>query len=139
MLQSFTKNVDQSTYPATVNISNAVLAPTPIVPDKDIEFYTAATTTFKLRKDIKSILQQYGPDKAFAVTVGNQPVYYGKIHPAYLSSLTFGLPTIDPLSFSNNELQINYVNVAGASSLQQLDKRNDSRILAALSASGRLR
>ncbi len=77
MLKSFTVNVDQTTSPATVSISNAVLADTPLVTDKEIEFYKKSTTTFKLRKNIKPIIQNYGADKAFAVSVNNQPVYFG--------------------------------------------------------------
>ena len=139
MLQSFSLNINQATNPATISISNAVLAETPLVADHDIRSYTRSTTTFNLRKDIKSTIQNYGPDKAFAVTVDKQVVYYGKFHPAYLSSITFGLATIDPIFYSNNELKIHFAAIDGNSNLQQLDKRNDTLIINALSATGRLR
>ncbi len=139
MPKSFTVNVDQTTSPATVSISNAVLADTPLVTDKEIEFYKKSTTTFKLRKNIKPIIQNYGADKAFAVSVNNQPVYFGQFHPAYLSSIAFGLATIDPILFSDNALKIQFPTVDGNSYLLQLNKRNDSRIINTLKATGRVR
>lgn len=108
----------------------------PLVADQDIAFYIQSEATFKLKKNIKSLIQNYGADKAFAVTVDNQPVYYGKFHPGYLSSLVFGLAIIDPLLLRNNELAIGFVTTAGPNAL---DKRNDVRLLSALKSSGRLR
>ena len=139
LLKSFTSTVDQSTTPATVSITNAVLEDTPLVGDEDIRFYTKATATITLRKDIQSTIQNYGPDKGFAVTVDNQPIYYGRFHPIYLSSMTFGVATIVPLFYNNNELKIDFINLEGNSFLQQLDKRNDSRILNTMKATNRLR
>jgi len=139
MLKSFTVNVNQTTSPAALTISDAVLADTPLVADRDIEFYAKSTTTFKLRKDVKSVIMNYGADKAFVVTVDKHPVYFGKFHPAYLNSITFGVATIDPILYSNNELQIQFATVEGNPDLQQLDKRNDNLITNSLAASGRLR
>lgn len=136
VLKSFTQHINQATSPATLNISNAVLEDAPLVADQDIAFYIQSEATFKLKKNIKSLIQNYGADKAFAVTVDNQPVYYGKFHPGYLSSLVFGLAIIDPLLLRNNELAIGFVTTAGPNAL---DKRNDVRLLGALQASGRLR
>lgn len=137
LLKSFTSTVDQTRTPAVISITNAVLDDTALITDQDILFYTKATTTFTLRKDIKATIQDYGPDKAFAVTVDNQPVYYGKFHPIYLSSITFGMATIDPV-FSNNELKIYFATTEG-NFFEQLDKRNDSRIINTLIATNRLR
>lgn len=121
-------------------VLNAILDDAPLVANQDIEIYTRKTTTFTTKKDIKTILQNYGAEQAFVVTIDDQPVYYGKFHPSYLSSLDFGVATIDPLMIVNNkELKINFVNIEGNSLLQQLDKRNDSRIINALRSSGRLR
>lgn len=139
MLKSFTATIDRTTNLATVSILNAVLADTPFIADADIEFYTKSTTTFKLKKDIKSIIKNYGADKAFAVTVNNHAVYFGVFHPAYLSSIAFGVATIDPILFSDNELKIQFATIDGNSYLLQLDKRNDSRITNSLKASRRLR
>jgi hypothetical protein len=142
VLKSFSENVGMAGGMAVISISNAVLADAPLVSDQDIESYTRATTTFKIKKDIKSIIENYSKDKAFAVTVDNQPVYFGKFHPLYLSSMTLGVATLNPISYSlhtNNELQIDFITITGNSSLQHLDKRNDSRILDALRASGRLK
>ena len=139
LLKSFTTTIDRTTNPATVSISNAVLADTPLVANTDIEYYTKSTTTFKLKKDIKSIIKDYGADKAFAVAVNNEAIYFGAFHPAYLSSIAFGFATIDPILFSDNELKIQFATIDGNSYLLQLDKRNDSRITNSLKASGRLR
>ncbi|HEY0055191.1 MAG TPA: hypothetical protein VGB63_07535 [Pedobacter sp.] len=139
LLKSFTSTVDQSTTPATVSITNAILDKTPLVTDQDIQFYTKATTTFTLRKEIQTTIQNYGQDKAFAVTVDNKPVYFGKFHPMYLSSMTIGVATISPPFPNQNELEINFIYIEGSSFLKKLDKRNDSQIVTALSATGRLR
>lgn len=139
MLKSFTANVDVTTTPATVSISNAVLADAPLIADKDIKFYTKSTTTFELKKDIKSIIKNYGADKAFAVTVNNQPIYLGVFHPGYLSFIAFGVATIDPIPSSDNELNIQFATIEGNTFLLQLDKRNDNQIINSLKATGRVR
>lgn len=139
LLKSFTTKVDQSTTPATISITNAVLDDAPLVSNQDIKVYSKATTTFALNKEIQAIIQHYGADKAFAVTVDNQPVYYGQFHPLYLSSITFGMATISPLLLNNDELKIDFATIEGGSFLQQFDKRNDSRIINALKATNRLR
>lgn len=139
MLQSFVVRTEPATSPPTITITNAVLSTTPLVADNEIEFYTKSTTTFKLKTDIKPIIQNYSTDKGFAVVVNGQPVYYGQFHPAYLSSISFGIATIDPTLFSNNELKIDFPTITGNATLQQYDKRNDPLLINALSASGRLR
>lgn len=139
LLKSYTETINQTTTPATLSLSNAVLDDAPFVADEDIRYYKKSTTTFTLKKNIKPIIHDYGADKAFAITVDKQPVYFGKFHPAYLSSIQFGVATIDPVLFSDNELTIQFAMITGSSDLQQLDKRNDSRIINALKASGRLK
>ncbi len=66
-------------------------------------------------------------------------MYYGRVHPAYLSSMTLGLATIDPILNDDYELIMRYVNIDQMPILQQLDKRNDERLLRALRETGRLR
>ena len=92
-----------------------------------------------MKKDIKSAIQNYGADKAFAVTVDGQTVYYGIFHPSYLSSIRFGVATIDPTLSNANRLPIRYATIDGNDDLKKLDQRNDSRIIDALKATGRLR
>ena len=139
MLKSFTTSINPISNLPVLSISNAVLADTPLIADKDIAFYTIATTTFKLRNDIKPVIKNYGADKAFAITVNSQPVYFGKFHPGYLSSMTVGVATIDPILYTNNELEMKFVLVNGNTDLQKLDKRNDSQIINALKAAGKIR
>lgn len=139
LLKSFAVNVDQTTTPFTISVVNAVLADAPLVANKDIAYYTKATRTFKLKRDIKAVIQNYGPDKAFTVTVDGQPVYYGAFHPGYLSSIVFGLAMIDPILLNDRNLPIQFATIDGNSFLLQLDKRNDERILNALRATRRLR
>jgi hypothetical protein len=139
MLKSFSISEDLSTRPATLSIVNAVLADTPLVANHDISFYIKSSATFILKKDIKPIIQNYGPDKAFAVTVDNEPVYYGQVHPAYMSSIRFGIATFDPVYLSKNQLKIEFAPTDGSTYWKELDKRNDSRLLGALKVTGRLR
>lgn len=138
MLKTFTTGVDQSHSPYINTITNAVLESSPLVADADIVSYSKDSYTFTLRRDMKSIIQNYGPDKAFAVTVDNEVVYYGAFHPAYLSSLRFGLATIDPILYNNNQLRIDFINSTGMM-VHPLDKRNDDRIINTMKATGRLR
>jgi hypothetical protein len=139
LLKSFTVVNDPSTSPAAVRITNAELESSPLVSDQDIASYKLATTTFTLKKDIKPIIKDFGADKAFAVTVNRQPVYFGLFHPSYLSSMSIGIATIDPFLYNNNELPIQFVNLTGVAVLHPLDKRNDDMIINAFKASNRLR
>jgi hypothetical protein len=138
-LKTFELNVNQTATPATLVITNAVPEDKPIVSDNDIEYYTKSTSEFKLNKDISSITKTYGRDKAFVVTVNKQPVYYGVFHPAYLSSMSLGVATIDPILFDGKNLKVQFIKIEGNSLLQKLDKRNDSRITNSLKSTGRLR
>lgn len=139
LLKSFTTTLNQSTTPPTVSLTNPLLEDKPLVADGDIAFYTRTTTTFTLRRSVQARLQNFGPDKAFAVTVDGQPVYYGRFHPLYLSSITFGLATIAPPFSNSKELTIDFAALNGDPLLQQLDKRNDPKIILALKSTGRLR
>jgi hypothetical protein len=138
LLQSYTTSIS-SANPGIVSINNPVLEDTPFVRDDEIAYYDQQSRTFRIRTNIKQDVQTFGPDKAFAVTVNNDPVYYGRVHPAYLSSITFGIATIDPILTGTNELPMRYAFMDQVPALQQLDKRNDPRILNAFRATGRLR
>lgn len=139
ILESFNTTVDTSTNPFTISISNGILADQPLIENKEILFYTKSETTFKISKELHSVIGDYDSDKAFAITVDKEPVYFGKFHPGYLSSLILGVATIDPILSSDNELKIDFITLQGRPDLIKLDKRNDSRIIDALNASGRLR
>ena len=139
LLDSFTRSVDASTNPAIIRYSNTSLAALPLVADGDIVGYSPSKTTFYLQKNIAPIIKNFGPDKAFAVTVDGQPVYIGEFRPAYLSSIVFGIASITPELVDGKELPINYIRLDNAPSLQHLDKRNDNKLLDAFRRSGRLR
>ena len=139
MLKSYSLVSNSSTSPYTVSITNAVMEESPLVKDDDIRSYGYRNREFSFRSDIAAGIKNFGPDKAFAVTVNNQPVYYGKIHPAYLSTMTIGLATIAPEFISQNSLKIEYMLIEGNTDLKVLDKRNDKRILNAFVRSNRLK
>ncbi len=139
LLKSFSQTVNQATNPATITISDGRLEDKPLVAGRDIQFYTEANSTFTLNKDIQTTIQNYGPDKGFAVLVDGQPVYYGLFRPLYLSSIVFGVAIIQPLGVVKNELPIKFTFLTGNTFLPSLDKRNDSRIMNALRAAGKLR
>jgi hypothetical protein len=138
LLKSFNAAIDTTKTPVVHVMTNAVLDDTPLVANEDIRFYMKDNSTFILRKNIQPIIQNYGPDKAFAVTVDGQPVYYGKFHPMYLSSMIYGLATITPTLANGKELRIDFVNLA-ATFADALDKRNDPRIIHVLRGTGRLK
>ena len=140
LLKSFSFKVDQTTSPATISISDAVLSDTLLLRDQDILLYTQSSATFKSSKNIKTIIKDFGSNRGFAVTVNKDPIYFGLFHPSYLSSLVYGLSTIDPITYPlNNNLIIHYEFIAGNTYLQQFDKRNDARIIDALKQTGRVR
>jgi hypothetical protein len=139
LLNSFITQIDQTTNPPTQYITHAVIEDMPFITDRDIKFYTKNTATFQLRSNISHRLKQLGTGKAFAVTVDGHPVYYGKIHPSYLSSIVFGLATIEPVSTNGKELSIHFAETSENPLLKLNDRRNDSKLLTALKESGRLR
>jgi hypothetical protein len=138
LLKSFTAGIDQSVTPPVSTITNAVLESIPLIYDEDILSYSKENYTFTLRRDIKSIIQNYGSDKAFAVTMDGHVVYCGIFHPAYLSSLPFGIAMIDPILVNNKELRVDFINTTGLYT-HPTDKRNDDQIIHALKVTGRLR
>lgn len=138
LLKSFNSGIDTTQRPVVNIITNAVLDDTPLIANEDIRFYTRENCTFTLRKNIQAVIQNYGPDKAFAVSVNDEAVYYGRFHPMYMSSLVYGLATINPLFPNNNELRIDFINLGGTN-IDPLDKRNDTRIINALKETRRVR
>jgi hypothetical protein len=138
LLKSFAASLDTTKTPAVNIIKNAILNDTPLLADEDIKYYTKENCTFTCRKDIQSLIQNYGHDKAFAVTVNSQVIYYGVFHPMYLSSFTYGVAIITPFLLQNKELRVDFTNLTGTY-VSQLDKRNDRRILEVFSATGRLK
>lgn len=139
-LKSFTIQPDQTTSPATLLLKDAVLSDTILVADKDIISYTQSSATFSLKNNIAPIIKDYTGNQGFAITVNKNPIYFGIFHPAYLSSMVIGIPTIDPIFYDiKKELTMNYILITGNTYLSQIDKRNDSQIIDALKQSGRLR
>jgi hypothetical protein len=137
LLQSFNLTLDTSAGLPVHAVSNAVLAATPLVADGDIDSYDQSTHTFELSRNINAEIKDLGADKAFAVTVDRQVIYYGVFQPSYLSSLRVGIALIDPL-FTKTELRIGFVNITGTI-IHAKDKRNDSQLLFALQSSRRLK
>ena len=139
LLKSFSI-VSIPTTPGTLTITDAKLEKNPLVANNDIEYYRQSEWLFKLKKNIRPLVQDFSSDKGFAVMVNNHVVYYGIFHPAFLSSIAFGIATIDPFMFTtDNSVSMQFANLDNNPQLSQLDKRNDPRLLAAMSASGRLR
>ena len=139
LLKSFAI-VSSATIPEAVTITDAKLEKTPLVADSDIEYYKQSEWLFKLKKNIRPLIQNFSSDNGFAVMVNNHVVYYGIFHPEFLSSITFGLATIDPFTFTTeSSVSMQYANFNNNPQLTQLDKRNDPRLLAAMASSGRLR
>jgi hypothetical protein len=136
VLKSFSPGINKSTTPSSTTISDAVLG-AKIVTNSDILSYNQTTRTFKLKKNISGTIKDFGPDKAFAVTLNTKPIYYGTFHPGFMSSLRFGIATIDPIMVQT-ELQINYILDQKNPALEKLDKRNDPSILQAFNLSRRL-
>jgi hypothetical protein len=139
LLESFS-TVMNPAAPYAVSVTDARLEKDPLVANEDIEYYKQSEYVFKLKKNIKPLIKDFSKDRGFAVKVNNETIYYGIFHPAYLSSITVGVATIDPLFLTTDvSLSIQYTNYNNNAQLAQLDKRNDPRILDALSATGRLR
>jgi hypothetical protein len=138
LLKSFTRSVDTSYYPAVTVINNPVIDSLPLISNNEIRWYKESDARFQLTANINDRVKNLGPDKSFAVTVNRQIIYCGNIHPTYMSSVRYGIATIDPI-LTANELEMHYLLFAASASIQQLDKRNDPRLLQALRTTGRLR
>ena len=139
LLESFSTVLNPAA-PYAVSVTDAKLEKQPLVANNDIEYYEQAQYLFKLKKNIRPLIKDFSKDRGFAVRVNNETVYYGVFHPAFLSSLTFGVATIDPFALTTEtSVTVQYLNYDNNSQLAQLDKRNDPRILDALSVTGRLR
>ncbi len=137
-LKSFSHRTDTSFVPFTVVLSDMVLEDIPLVNDYEIKSYTQSSYTFELSKDLNPVIKNYGPDKAFVVTVNREVVYYGMFRPGYLNSIIPGLPYIDPI-FANTNLKIGLPIALGTVGPQPADKRNDTKLIDALKASSRLK
>lgn len=137
LLESFTRSVDVSSTPATIKITDARISGSPLVADADIAGYSPTKHTFYLKKNVNPALKDFGPDKAFAVTINRQPVYFGEFRPLYLSSIVFGIAFVEPL-MTTSEMKIDFIKLDNAPHVQKLDKRNDSRLLDVMIESGRL-
>ncbi|MBB1285286.1 hypothetical protein HRH25_12960 [Flavisolibacter sp. BT320] len=138
-LQTYTRTVDVSASPAITRYSNISLSAIPLLADKDIAGYNPLHTTFYLRKDITPAIRDFGPDKAFAVTVNKEIIYVGEFRPAYLSSVVYGIASINPNFVQDRQLKIDYIRIDNRPDADAFDKRNDKRLLDALLKSGRLR
>ncbi|HEV7329952.1 MAG TPA: hypothetical protein VGN63_02835 [Flavisolibacter sp.] len=138
LLQSFTRSVDVSAGLAITRYSDVSLSATPLVANSDIVNYNPTKTTFYLRKDIGSALKDFGPDKAFAVTVNKQIIYMGEFRPAWLSSVVFGIATINPAFVNGKQMPVDFIRIDNYPDLKNLDRRNDERLLNALLKTGRL-
>jgi hypothetical protein len=136
MLKSYTSTPLTASPTYILEITNVVLEDQPLVQNKDIAYYTLATNSFKIKRDIKPALQKLKNGNIFAVAVNKQVIYYGRIHSMYLSSMIFGMATMDNLFFINNELKIEFNRVDGWAAL---DKRNDPKLISALRSSARIR
>ena len=137
-LKSFTTGIDSSYNPPVTVIRNIVLADTPLVKDEEINSYTKSSFTFESAINLNPIIKNYGPDKAFAVTVDKNIIYTGMFRPSYLSSIILSMPYIDPLS-ANNTVTIGLPTIAGVGYTQPADKRNDFVLMYVFSISGRLK
>ena len=138
LLQSFSRSVDASAGLAITRYNNTTLSPTPLVANSDIVNYSPAKTTFYLKKDIGPVVKDFGPDKAFAVTVNKRIIYVGEFRPAWLSSVVFGIATINPTFVNGRQIPVDYIRLDNRPDLKELDRRNDNRLLQAMLKSGRL-
>lgn len=138
LLKSFSVNTDTSTPFRLISIVDPVLETTPLIANSDIKSYTKATSTFSLNKDINDQLKGFGNNTGFAVVVDQKPVYYGRFHPLYMSSMTLGIATIDPI-LSGNSVPVSFITIDDQPAMKTMDKRNDAVLLNAFDATGRLK
>jgi hypothetical protein len=131
--------LDTSRQIAHIHIEDAVLEEVPLVKNSEILFYEPSSSTFKLIKNIQPGLDTLDSFHGFAVTVDGDPMYYGIFHPMYMSSILFGIATINPTFIEDSKLKVEFAYPEGYQFFQTIDKRNDARILDAFRTSGRLR
>lgn len=137
-LKSYTQKTDTSFAIRTIVLSDLVLEDSPLVTDTEIRSYTQSSYTFELSKNLNPIIKNFGPDKAFVVMVDKEVIYFGMFRPAYLNSILFSIPYIEPI-LTNNNLHINYATIGSTGAQQPIDKRNDMKLINALKATNRLK
>jgi len=138
-LKSFTLKYD-TTQAGLQRIENPVLKDSPVLKNSEIQSYSLTQHTFKITVNANERFKNLNGSNGFAITVNNVPVYFGLFHPAYLSSMVLGVPTIDPIMTTESAFQIDFVNMHYLQGdISALDKRNDDKIIKALKDSGRLR
>lgn len=139
LAKSYKIETDTSAFPPSSSLSDVVLSDTILVKNDQIVSYDQKERTFKLKKGAMSKLKAVNGNSAFALTVNNEIVYYGKFQPGYLSYILFNVATIDPLDYGNNELPVGFSADTPGQQISPKDKRNSDVLLDALKASGRLK
>lgn len=138
-VSSFQYKIDTTSRPASTSLVNAVLAPVPLLSNLDIQSYSPGTHTFTTRQDMSTTLRSLDHTKALAVCLDGEIIYYIKVHPAYLSSISVGIATFDPFIYTDRKMQIGFIPVSTAGTTPAIDRRNDDRLIAALAATGRIK
>ena len=139
LLKSFETYIDSSTHPDAFIIKNPVLEAKPLIRDSEISYYEKEPGWFVITKDIYNQVKDFGREHGFAVVVDGRIIYCGYFMPVYASYFITGSATAEPLMATSNKFLVQFAYVQNGTDFSYLDKRNDSALLSALSATGRLR
>lgn len=139
LLKTFESFSDSSTYPIASIIKNPVLEAKPLIKDSEISYYEKEQGWFVIKKDIYNQIKDFGREHGFAVVVDGRIIYCGYFMPVYASYLIVGSATAEPLMATYYKFLVQFAYVLNGTDFSYLDKRNDSALLVALSATGRLR
>jgi hypothetical protein len=122
-----------------VDAATAVLQEIPVVRNDDIVAYSKKEYTFELTDDAIARANKFTNWYAFAVTVDKQVVYYGIFKPFISSSSCDHSITMNNNLPGGNKIsvQLGYPGLMTGITID--DQRNNSKLIAALSAQGKLR
>lgn len=131
---------DESMIIDTAQLSQIKLSKEPILSIDDIVSYHERTHEFKITTSAVERLNQLDPaGKSFVVTLGSEPIYFGRFMAAYFSMSFDGVvilwPPMNEIE-ENLHLQLGY---PGPDFFEGQDPRSDPRILESLRQAGKLR
>lgn len=119
-----------------VDAATAILQDTAVVRNDEIVAYSKKEYTFELTTSAIAKIQGLKDRDAFVVTVDKQVIYYGYYKPFISSSSCPNSITMNNLVIGPNRIEMN-LGYAGASPDID-DQRNNPKLIAALSAQGKL-
>lgn len=120
-----------------VDPATAVLADTPFTKNEEIRFYSSSIHEFTLTDEASNRIALLPLRANFAVTVNRKVIYYGVYMPVTMSSTCLNSITMHIANQAEGRITLQLGYPGENNNIE--DKRNDSKLIAALHSQGKLR